>query len=184
MIRRPPRSTLFPYTTLFRSRVADRHVSASESGGEPLRVADILPREASIQTRPDLVLEDLHAQEVSDVHPDRLLGWHSPEPLEDRVDPLIPIISSDDGDAIRGALEHLPGEILRPLPLGDVRNGHEHAVEPSGRLWERDREQRGQRISLQALENGLGLEGRPPLRDGDQLAQKDLLGLWHEDFVQ
>src|SRR5689334_24687486 len=25
MIRRPPRSTLFPYTTLFRSVVADRH---------------------------------------------------------------------------------------------------------------------------------------------------------------
>src|SRR5438874_7003759 len=25
MIRRPPRSTLFPYTTLFRSRVADVH---------------------------------------------------------------------------------------------------------------------------------------------------------------
>src|SRR5205809_6146354 len=25
MIRRPPRSTLFPYTTLFRSRVGDRH---------------------------------------------------------------------------------------------------------------------------------------------------------------
>src|SRR2546430_16976488 len=26
MIRRPPRSTLFPYTTLFRSRRAERHV--------------------------------------------------------------------------------------------------------------------------------------------------------------
>src|SRR5438067_8059857 len=25
MIRRPPRSTLFPYTTLFRSRVSSRH---------------------------------------------------------------------------------------------------------------------------------------------------------------
>src|SRR2546426_1616255 len=25
MIRRPPRSTLFPYTTLFRSGIADRH---------------------------------------------------------------------------------------------------------------------------------------------------------------
>src|SRR5260370_5078862 len=25
MIRRPPRSTLFPYTTLFRSHAADRH---------------------------------------------------------------------------------------------------------------------------------------------------------------
>src|SRR3712207_9119395 len=28
MIRRPPRSTLFPYTTLFRSRVTDGSVSA------------------------------------------------------------------------------------------------------------------------------------------------------------
>src|SRR3712207_7311789 len=26
MIRRPPRSTLFPYTTLFRSQVLDRHL--------------------------------------------------------------------------------------------------------------------------------------------------------------
>src|SRR6266849_7520782 len=26
MIRRPPRSTLFPYTTLFRSRIALRHI--------------------------------------------------------------------------------------------------------------------------------------------------------------
>src|SRR2546423_11143723 len=32
MIRRPPRSTLFPYTTLFRSRAADRGV-----GGRGLR---------------------------------------------------------------------------------------------------------------------------------------------------
>src|SRR5260221_4123105 len=29
MIRRPPRSTLFPYTTLFRSRTCSRHRSAS-----------------------------------------------------------------------------------------------------------------------------------------------------------
>src|SRR4028119_2537116 len=28
MIRRPPRSTLFPYTTLFRSNVSDRYPSA------------------------------------------------------------------------------------------------------------------------------------------------------------
>src|SRR3712207_8002173 len=27
MIRRPPRSTLFPYTTLFRSAVAERHLA-------------------------------------------------------------------------------------------------------------------------------------------------------------
>src|SRR3712207_7274136 len=29
MIRRPPRSTLFPYTTLFRSRSDDRHARAA-----------------------------------------------------------------------------------------------------------------------------------------------------------
>src|SRR5690242_20937552 len=30
MLRRPPRSTLFPYTTLFRSRVEQRHILAVE----------------------------------------------------------------------------------------------------------------------------------------------------------
>src|SRR2546427_6189304 len=34
MIRRPPRSTLFPYTTLFRSRVHLR-VHGGEGGGDP-----------------------------------------------------------------------------------------------------------------------------------------------------
>src|SRR3712207_8667490 len=32
MIRRPPRSTLFPYTTLFRSRVGLVHISPVEHG--------------------------------------------------------------------------------------------------------------------------------------------------------
>src|SRR2546425_7659567 len=32
MIRRPPRSTLFPYTTLFRSDLAEANVGFSESG--------------------------------------------------------------------------------------------------------------------------------------------------------
>src|SRR3712207_8867589 len=32
MIRRPPRSTLFPYTTLFRSRAAHRRAAAHEQG--------------------------------------------------------------------------------------------------------------------------------------------------------
>src|SRR6267142_2540832 len=30
MIRRPPRSTLFPYTTLFRSRASDLHINAGD----------------------------------------------------------------------------------------------------------------------------------------------------------
>src|SRR3712207_7169005 len=68
MIRRPPRSTLFPYTTLFRSR--DRHredraqavddVEAEQRGdpvpvalhGEPLQSVD-LGRVGDEQQRPD-----------------------------------------------------------------------------------------------------------------------------------
>src|ERR1044072_4265680 len=33
MIRRPPRSTLFPYTTLFRSKVDGHRVPGKETGG-------------------------------------------------------------------------------------------------------------------------------------------------------
>src|SRR3712207_6878851 len=40
MIRRPPRSTLFPYTTLFRSRAATSH----DSTGRPLVGPDVGPR--------------------------------------------------------------------------------------------------------------------------------------------
>src|SRR3712207_8490376 len=47
MIRRPPRSTLFPYTTLFRSRVPAAAVpSRGRAGQECSRVAaDVLGRE-------------------------------------------------------------------------------------------------------------------------------------------
>src|SRR3712207_7980711 len=47
MIRRPPRSTLFPYTTLFRSEVAARHHDPVEGlhdaidGFEGLRLLDL-----------------------------------------------------------------------------------------------------------------------------------------------
>src|SRR3712207_7191541 len=41
MIRRPPRSTLFPYTTLFRSQEAAEGVHALEAGRQPgLQVLD------------------------------------------------------------------------------------------------------------------------------------------------
>src|SRR2546430_11179311 len=39
MIRRPPRSTLFPYTTLFRSRQARRHVVVQREGERAARDA-------------------------------------------------------------------------------------------------------------------------------------------------
>src|SRR5256885_7172133 len=47
MIRRPPRSTLFPYTTLFRSLHAHdpRHAARHHAAGDPRR--DILPHRRS-----------------------------------------------------------------------------------------------------------------------------------------
>src|SRR3712207_8781655 len=40
MIRRPPRSTLFPYTTLFRSRAGRSGVPGDEVGQQPARLGD------------------------------------------------------------------------------------------------------------------------------------------------
>src|SRR2546425_13264849 len=45
MIRRPPRSTLFPYTTLFRSRVAAQRHAHAESLRERDQVAVVHARE-------------------------------------------------------------------------------------------------------------------------------------------
>src|SRR3712207_5583239 len=44
MIRRPPRSTLFPYTTLFRSQLnlAEAYRNVAVSGARPLAVSDCL----------------------------------------------------------------------------------------------------------------------------------------------
>src|SRR2546427_5491504 len=44
MIRRPPRSTLFPYTTLFRSRRGSRRGPATRSPRRPCRRASSAPR--------------------------------------------------------------------------------------------------------------------------------------------
>src|SRR3712207_8706469 len=40
MIRRPPRSTLFPYTTLFRSRVARRAAAQAAPAGRRARTGE------------------------------------------------------------------------------------------------------------------------------------------------
>src|SRR6266498_5591659 len=69
MIRRPPRSTLFPYTTLFRSRRArvDRQV----------RLSDLVPRHRGIDPQcPTLDLRDhtVGAQRADPWHGRGLLG--------------------------------------------------------------------------------------------------------------
>src|SRR6266536_5013594 len=57
MIRRPPRSTLFPYTTLFRSRPAVHHAAAPARALGILRPAGRRSEEhtSELQSRVDLV---------------------------------------------------------------------------------------------------------------------------------
>src|SRR3712207_7395109 len=55
MIRRPPRSTLFPYTTLFRSRVVDRRWLVAHAHDE--RRPDLQLRDRDHRPRPDRVRE-------------------------------------------------------------------------------------------------------------------------------
>src|SRR3712207_7720927 len=45
MIRRPPRSTLFPYTTLFRSAQTEHRLQSSSTGGNYTKYRDILRQE-------------------------------------------------------------------------------------------------------------------------------------------
>src|SRR2546422_11251695 len=102
MIRRPPRSTLFPYTTLFRSRqlapgLMERHAAAELEGPGP----EIIGRlERSGQAR--AVLERLRIardQRIVDDVPQRLLGLAG-APREGRLDP--PLADGDHEPRPRG----------------------------------------------------------------------------------
>src|SRR3712207_7353944 len=54
MIRRPPRSTLFPYTTLFRSRQVHRHDSAARRGHHSRAQRGVVrPRSSGVGSRAD-----------------------------------------------------------------------------------------------------------------------------------
>src|SRR3712207_8747279 len=69
MIRRPPRSTLFPYTTLFRSGPAT--ASAAESDGERLSLALVAARlgDWSWDAATDVVTFSARAAEIFGIPP-------------------------------------------------------------------------------------------------------------------
>src|SRR2546427_9333818 len=65
MIRRPPRSTLFPYTTLFRSHVHPTHAQRHLWRFSRLSVESALPAEQARQLlRPQLVRSEEHTSEL------------------------------------------------------------------------------------------------------------------------
>src|SRR3712207_8307190 len=63
MIRRPPRSTLFPYTTLFRSRLSEKELGARQDDGRRTiaaqchRLSSIVYRLSAIVGSRDLYLK-------------------------------------------------------------------------------------------------------------------------------
>src|SRR2546427_12815078 len=57
MIRRPPRSTLFPYTTLFRSESIQ-----AEIGGDPVQPAPVCSRTREGRDRKSTRLNSSHSQ--------------------------------------------------------------------------------------------------------------------------
>src|SRR5260221_3788279 len=68
MIRRPPRSTLFPYTTLFRShREVVLLALVVDDVGRPPRVRLVAPAM-------EAVVEAIHAQEANEPRPGRATG--------------------------------------------------------------------------------------------------------------
>src|SRR2546430_5385147 len=77
MIRRPPRSTLFPYTTLFRSRLGPESFPQQrrQFGGawqpregrpEPLRVGRVLPLHE--EAKPHQIAEDRKSTRLNSSH--------------------------------------------------------------------------------------------------------------------
>src|SRR5256885_15017057 len=113
MIRRPPRSTLFPYTTLFRSRLKSK---------EPL---DELEATRQLDERPELLREDHPRQVRLAIEParavvDRLERHALTEDLAHRVH----LVERRE----RGAHDQSPAP-LEPRPAaGRVRPGRGHVA--------------------------------------------------------
>src|SRR2546421_1715157 len=88
MIRRPPRSTLFPYTTLFRSPDATEGVK--------------LRSVANLKLRRDHLLRDLVAGPIDEREPDLHAGRHPRwTGAEGRADPLRLALPESDADLPR-----------------------------------------------------------------------------------
>src|SRR5437870_13214055 len=132
MIRRPPRSTLFPYTTLFRSLVAHRAV---ERVVDQVKLHDRLPRllDAVGLGRHD---HPLSRQRVAgDRGPGCLLDVHHAEAAlpGDREAGMVAVVRDLDADPPRRLDEVRPG---RDLDRVAVDRELRHARWPRGtRAW-------------------------------------------------
>src|SRR2546425_4302652 len=192
MIRRPPRSTLFPYTTLFRSdRVAMAHEEA---------VAEILRRGRVRHARRAVEYPERHlAAAVRDVEeeaavPARRVRRHEQVEVGPAFDEARGVLrgEAEVGDGLIGGMRGIHGEPedTRELLVG-ARGAEWAAVEHHGALLELEGDD-GHRPRLR--EGGDHDVGRPPgeevldVLDGAQEPVADHLGrlarvVWREHDV-
>src|SRR3712207_8696228 len=120
MIRRPPRSTLFPYTTLFRS-------SRSGSGEvEPVEVHDLVPRGHEVAYEPLLRVVarvDLRdGPELGVRTEDEVDGGGGPPDLAGGAIPaLVHVLGRGGRRPLRAHVEQVDEEVVRqrPGPVGE-----------------------------------------------------------------
>src|SRR3712207_9457806 len=77
VIRRPPRSTLFPYTTLFRSLAGLVGKPVSVSPGAPVTPAPDRPVSVAVYVAPDMAVNALCLMDLADRKSTRLNSSHA-----------------------------------------------------------------------------------------------------------
>src|SRR5256886_17688833 len=111
MIRRPPRSTLFPYTTLFRSPrgavARSEHLDRLAPDGR-----------RRLEGPAALAAEDHLARGDADVHDDRVIGAERAGPLERGVRVELRIAPGEDLHVLRQYRARVEPLEQRPLVLG------------------------------------------------------------------
>src|SRR2546430_9426738 len=152
MIRRPPRSTLFPYTTLFRSVFDQKHDELRRSAVARVAPDDVNVIRAFIESFAGFERDGLGA---SQLHHDRTL---------EHVDKGVRIVSMDFVSAARRVDDRKDETFF----AGNVRQGFGHDFFYVG-SWSGRRELRGERTSGDC-------DGQDDLFYGDsQLFSSDLL---------
>src|SRR3989449_1934857 len=128
MIRRPPRSTLFPYTTLFRSTLARSAKAFLADHGYEAEVASTGEQALELLERlqPDVVFADVRLPGMS--------GLDLLKRIRD-FDPVIPVIMVTAYGSIEGAVEAVKlgafDYVKKPV---DLERSEEHTSELQSRL--------------------------------------------------
>src|SRR3990172_10801522 len=114
MIRRPPRSTLFPYTTLFRSPLRSRKPHPAGflrlRSGSPLRCDDSVPRPHALAMQEHGVLSKTPSVAEGSESAGRVEGHH---PARSRNSLLFRPLEGEERPGLLGGKVHAP-QLGRP----------------------------------------------------------------------